>query len=294
MKRKITLALTAILLSLSSMSAQLLWRVSGPNAKPSYIFGTHHVAPKSLIETTPGLVSAIENADKVYGEIDLTPAAQGELQQLVMATAMAPADSTLSRVISPAALARLDSIMGAMTGGQAGAANLEPLKPALVGSQVAMLQQLKAFPDFNPAEQLDTELQKRFLALGKPTGGLETAAQQIDVLFGAPISIQAADLEKDLAEFDASTEAVPEMAKAYLGGDLEALWKIINDPAIGMDANERKKMLDDRNEAWVKVLTAALPTASLLIVVGAGHLPGERGLINLLRERGYKVEPVTE
>ena len=51
-------------------------------------------------------------------------------------------------------------------------------------------------------------------------------------------------------------------------------------------------LLYNRNRNWVKKLETLLPMEKLVIAVGAGHLPGDKGLINLLRKAGYKVEPV--
>ena len=51
-------------------------------------------------------------------------------------------------------------------------------------------------------------------------------------------------------------------------------------------------LLYHRNQNWVKKLKTLLPEKSILVAVGAGHLPGEKGVINLLRKEGYKVTPV--
>ncbi|HEY0355647.1 MAG TPA: TraB/GumN family protein, partial [Flavisolibacter sp.] len=51
-------------------------------------------------------------------------------------------------------------------------------------------------------------------------------------------------------------------------------------------------LLYDRNADWAKKLEELMKNNALVIAVGAGHLPGEKGVINLLRKAGYKVEPV--
>lgn len=56
-------------------------------------------------------------------------------------------------------------------------------------------------------------------------------------------------------------------------------------------AAEADRLINRRNGAWVEFMIGVLPTASIIAVVGAGHLPGEKGVINLLRKAGYKVEP---
>ena len=66
---------------------------------------------------------------------------------------------------------------------------------------------------------------------------------------------------------------------------------MMHDPEIGMDAAEADRLINRRNGAWVEFMIGVLPTASIIAVVGAGHLPGEKGVINLLRKAGYKVEP---
>ena len=68
----------------------------------------------------------------------------------------------------------------------------------------------------------------------------------------------------------------------------------MTDPAMGMSPEEADKLINDRNSAWVDFLIGALPTTSMLIAVGAGHLPGEKGVINLLQKAGFEVSPLTE
>jgi uncharacterized protein YbaP (TraB family) len=61
------------------------------------------------------------------------------------------------------------------------------------------------------------------------------------------------------------------------------------DPSIGEFTD---LLLYDRNANWSKKLQELMPGSSLVIAVGAGHLPGKKGVLNLLREAGYTVEPV--
>ena len=62
--------------------------------------------------------------------------------------------------------------------------------------------------------------------------------------------------------------------------------------ACPMSEEKKEKMLDDRNQAWLKKIPGLLKTNSNLIVVGAGHLPGKEGLLYQLAKMGYLVEPV--
>lgn len=292
MKRIILLL--AIVAAATAANAQLLWKISGNGlTRPSYIFGTHHVAPASVIDSIAGFADALNSVDDVYGEIVMTEMASPATQQLMMGTMMAPADSTLSRLLTPEQLTALQNIIDRYVGaGKLSIANFEPRRPAALSSTLAMLVSAKAFPDFNPAMQLDALIQQRATALGKGVKGLETPKFQIDMLYGSPISRQIKDLLK-LIDTDAKAiETARRLADAYTAGDLAALHAIMTDPETGMDAEETETLINHRNSAWVELLMGILPTTSVLIVVGAGHLPGEAGVISLLRKAGFDVTPV--
>ena len=91
---------------------------------------------------------------------------------------------------------------------------------------------------------------------------------------------------------DLAIEKARELATAYLTGDLDKIEALILDKEIGLDKESADKMLYDRNSAWEKILIGIIPTTSVLVAVGAGHLPGDKGLLNLLRKSGYNVTPV--
>lgn len=82
------------------------------------------------------------------------------------------------------------------------------------------------------------------------------------------------------------------LAKAYLAGDLNQMLELMEDPASGSSDEWSERMINRRNANWARIMAGLLPSASVLIAVGAGHLPGEKGLISLLRKEGYSVEAV--
>lgn len=107
MKRRITALLSLAVLFCISTSAQIFYKVEGNGLKnPSYIFGTHHLAPLSVIDEVPGCRDAYKSASQVVGEIDMT-VNQMELASKIQRYMIAPADSTLSRVISPEDFGRI-------------------------------------------------------------------------------------------------------------------------------------------------------------------------------------------
>ncbi|MCM1029298.1 MAG: TraB/GumN family protein [Pseudoflavonifractor sp.] len=291
MKRIITLIIGALCIG-SAANAQLLWKVEGNGlAKPSYIFGTHHVAPADMTSRVPGLFDAIEEAEGVVGEVDMTNLNPMEMQQMMLPHIMAPADSTLSKVFTPAQLDSIASIFSSYTGAPVDLTMMDGMKPVMISSQLAILQSMKAFPGFDPSEQLDQTLQKMAAAAGKSVEGLETFEYQMGVLYDTPIATQADDLMAIVRDDAKAVREAGELAGAYTSYDLDLVEKILYDnPEMTPDKIE--KLLLERNRAWAAKLPEMMASKSLLVAVGCGHLPGSEGLLNLLRRQGYEVTPV--
>lgn len=293
--KKIVMTLAAVFAIALSANAQLLWKISGNGIeKPSYLVGTHHIAPQGMQDSIPGLLNALQNVDQIWGEIVMsemvTPQGMVELQKFMAA----PADSTLNVLLSPAQLDSVTNLLSKYAGQTIPAAQLVYFRPAVIGAQLAVLQSMNAIPGFNPNAQLDGVIQDLGSKAGKSIHGLETIAQQLNLLYGASLKEQAADLMKTVRNDALASSKAAEMAKAYMSGNLEVLNKLMTDPDFGMTAPEAEKLIYNRNSAWVDFLIGALPTTSMLIAVGAGHLPGEKGVINLLKKAGFDVSPVEE
>ena len=280
-------------------NAQLLWKISGNGLeKPSYVFGTHHVAPASMLDSIPGFNQAITSCDAVYGEVEKEGLVGAETQQKMLAMITAPADSTLSTVLDAKTIAAIDSIFKDFSGGMAGAAQLEAMKPAFVETQLTLIATMKLFPTFNPAEQIDISVQTRAAQLGKPTAGFESADFQLDSLYGAPSSLQARDLTKTVTNFHKTQQSSLTLADSYKHQDLNALYSAMmkeldEEDYSPEEKNARfEKIFTSRNKNWVEKLITLMPQQSILVVVGSGHLPGDDGLLDLLKRKGYTVEPM--
>lgn len=291
--KKILLSIIVSAVSTLACNAQLLWEISGNGLdKPSYLFGTHHIAPVSVLDSVAGFNKALASVDKVYGEMVMSTAQSPQSQQVMLSYAAAPQDSILTTVLSSAQIDSLDKVLKKYMGPMASAAQFAPLKPAMVNTVLALVQSQAAFPNFNPAQQLDGEIQKRGAEAGKEIGAFETIEDQCKAMFGTSIMTQANELMDMVRNDDKASGTAIRLAKAYLSGDLNSMLAIMEDPQLGGDEEWSDRMLNKRNANWVRIMAGLLPTASVLIAVGAGHLPGDKGLINLLRKEGYTVKPV--
>lgn len=288
--KRLVLAILSILLCILMLRADLLWRVEGPGIKsPSYIFGTHHVAPVALLDSIDGFDEALASVDAVYGELDMARMMTPAAQQQMMGAAMAPQDSLLTMVLTPAQVDSLDIILKKYLGPMVSAQAFAAMKPAMVQTVLTMTMNQKFFPGFNAAEQLDAMIQQRARQAGKTVGGLETLDDQCVALFGAPITRQAKDLMEVVADDDKASESAHRLADAYLSGDLDAMFAMINEE---MDDETALRMIYNRNDNWVGIIAGRMTSTPTMYVVGAGHLPGQRGLIEQLRAKGLTVTPV--
>lgn len=290
--KKILFSIAAIAMALSSQ-AQLLWKVTGGDSKgDSYIFGTHHIAPVAILDSIQGFADALNSVSTVYGELEMAEMTSPAVQQVAMRHSMAPADSTLSKLLSAEQLDSVSAVLGKYTGGMLTAAALDPMKPVVVSTQLGVMQSMVAFPEFTGQQQLDQVIQERAQLAGKTVKGLETAEQQFAILMGGSLSRQAEQLMKDIRKEEKTIEDAKTLAAAYMSADLDAMERLFNDPETGMSPETAKALIYDRNDNWIAQLREILPADKVMIVVGAGHLVGEKGILSQLRNAGYEVTSV--
>jgi uncharacterized protein YbaP (TraB family) len=284
------LACATISLSASSQTTadnSLLYRISGKNlTRPSYLFGTIHLLCANDIEISDTLKAAIKKADKVYLELDMDN--MFEMLQAMQKMKMRN-DTTLSDLMSAEDYAKVKAYFTNKKS-LIPFSMLETYKPMLAASII--MQTSVDCDDAISMEQLVMEQAKKN---GKEIKGMETMTYQLSIFDSIPYKVQAkqlVDFITNTKEADKAGKEYEEMASAYRNQELSKLEELINKEEFGVQ-NFADLLLYNRNDNWVKKLEVMLPKESLVIAVGAGHLPGEKGVINLLRKKGYKVEAIT-
>jgi len=278
-----------------SANAQLLWKVSGNGLnQPSYIIGTHHLAPFSIMDSITGLQKALSETQQVYGELKMSemqiPATIEKMQKAMMIAN----DTTLTSLLSPEDFETAnkfckENLMLDL--------NMAPkLKPAFLLNNVVVMAYVKHIGKFNPQEQLDTFFQSQATQNGKKVDGLETAEFQFNLLFnGSSLQRQAQLLMCTLNNIDTEVENLKKLTNAYMKQDLSTMLQISEERKgnqCDSSPSEEDAMIYNRNKSWAEKLPAIMKAAPTFVAVGALHLPGEKGLLNLLKKQGYKVEPV--
>jgi len=143
---------------------------------------------------------------------------------------------------------------------------------------------------------MDFSLSLRAAGAGLKVVGLETLEQQLSFLEDMPMAQQLMLLDQALAEHEKVVEVHQQMVDSYLAGDLLEL-KAQADEQLGqLDPAARQYFMaqgiDMRNQRMLESLLPHLHTSQVFVAVGALHLPGEVGLIQLLRARGYDLTPL--
>ncbi|HJA85325.1 MAG TPA: TraB/GumN family protein [Candidatus Bacteroides avicola] len=292
MKRFITLVLL-IAVTLGAQS-QLLWKISGNGLQqPSYIFGTYHLSPLSIKDSIASLPQAMQDIRQVYGELVMADMMKPEFLAQMQQQTMLPNDTTLKSLFTPE---EFEVVSRAVTEYlQVDIALLDRMKPAALFQQLTVLFYMKHTPGYNPQEQLDASFQQEATEQGKKVGGLETAQSQVDILFNKPLRRQAEDLYCFVSDPDKVERQAKEIIAAYTAQDLDKMLQLMEEKegtSCDPTPEEMAQLLYDRNHAWVKQMPAIMQTAPTLFVVGAGHLPGEQGVLALLKAQDYTVEPM--
>ena len=292
--KRLSLILTLCIVALASQ-AQLLWKVSGNGlARPSYILGTHHMAPASMIDEIPGINIALEGCDIVVGEIEKDSLMSQDAQMRMAQSMIAPPDSTLDKLFTPAEYAIVEQVFNKYFGSMGVKLNqMKTLKPNAISTPLQAMQAIRYFPNFDANNLIDVAVQVRANEMGRPSAGLETLQEQIDLLFNTPLTEQAKGLLEACKQDEEFLEKSVALSEAYASQDLERVFTIMSESVEGEDNEEAMDaLLYDRNRAWVPKLIEMMPERACLVCVGAGHLPGPQGVLQLLRDRGYTVEPM--
>ena len=285
MKKIISLLLLICLVQ--SAHAQLLWKISGNGLeKPSYVFGTYHLAPLGIKDSIAALPQAMNETTQVYGEVVMSEMMSPAFMQSMQQQMMMPKDSTLQSLFTPEQYEEVGKVVKENM--MVDIAMLAQLKPAAITQQLTVILYMRHTPGFNPQEQLDNYFQQQAQQQGKKVGGLETVQSQIDILFNRQtLKRQAGILYCMASDIDRTISQIKRVIAAYEKQDLNVVLQLLAerhgdacDPLPG----EMEALIDNRNKAWAEKMPAIMSEAPTLFVVGAGHLPGDNGLLNLLQQ----------
>jgi len=257
----------------------MLWKISGNGLKhDSYLFGTVHMLCPDDFEIKQKCLDALNASQKVVFEIDLSKS-----ENLQTIQAFAAPDLDFIKKFTESEVKSMDSILVAQ---QLSMKLLDYVSPVTMIS----LFSLKGFncPDPTKLKSYETELATIAKEKAKPIGELET----LDFQFNLMKELVTPKLfMESVFQLDKYPALTAKMVAAYKSENLTELTELIQDPAW-MTAEQREKLLNDRNINWTTIIPNLIRDEACFIAVGAGHLSGDKGVIALLKEKGYRVTAI--
>lgn len=283
MKKVICFVVTFLFVQLGMAQEEktLLWRVSGNGlASPSYIFGTIHLICPADYVWTDKMQKALESCNKVCFEMDMDdPATMSAATEGFMADK----GKKMKDYFKPADYTALKKFMHDSMG--VDIVLFQGMKPIALESIISM----KSVP-CNDAISYEEKIMGKAKEEHKEVLGLEAASEQISALDSTPPDSVAAEIMELVSNFTKSRLEFSEMVNAYKVQDLKLLYKKIA-AAEGM-GNNIGVLLNDRNKRWIPRMKQKMAGNAVFFAVGAGHLAGDKGVLSLLKQAGFTVEPV--
>ncbi len=278
------LSAMAMILTLTfNVSAQeaksLLWEISGNGLeKSSYLYGTIHIICPDDFVISDNLKAAFEAAEQVALELDMDD--PQEMQSIQMAM-MAPGGVDYKGQMSAENYEKLDALVKSKMG--VGMDMMKGMKPFGLLS----VMYLTILDCAQPASYEGSFIQMA-ASQSKELWGLETGASQMAIFDNIPQKEQIQWIVDMMDEKEDSKGEFAKMVTRYKDQDLEGLYALMAESPEY--AKYEDELLDNRNEAWIPKIGKLAKDKSTFIAVGAMHLPGDMGVINLLRKAGYTLK----
>lgn len=260
----------------------LLWEITGKDLKePSYVFGTFHMMCKNDIRFSDNLLAALKNSEEVYFEMDLDDMANtlGAMMFMNMKDG-----KTLKDLYTEQEYNKLQSFFKDSLRTNLGL--FSKMKPFFL--EAFIYPKLLSCKDMSGSEQ---ELLKIAGRERKEIRGFETIAFQASVFDSIPYEAQAKSLLNSVDSINNNKVLFEKMVQVYLSQEIEKIEAMFKDEEFGVK-DGLELLLDKRNINWVTQLKTILPKTNIFMAVGAAHLVGEKGLIELLRKDGYTLRPL--
>ena len=260
----------------------LFWAIESENGHAGYLLGTIHSEDPRVLEFTEEFLSALTSSSSFA--MELVPS-QTTLARLAE-TMLLPAATDLAAVIGDERFAAVVAALAVYHIPQSQVARMKPWAAMMTLS----------IPPPETGFFMDFALSLRASGSGLKVIALETLDEQLAFLENMPLEHQLVMLDQAVAEIGQVQAVHQQLVTTYLGGDLGALQAETEAQldALGEAAREFfiTEGINARNRRMLASLLEAMTSGTVFAAVGALHLPGEQGLISLLRGKGYRLRPL--
>ncbi len=282
MKKIISLFVFSFILYQSAFAQSLCWQIRGKGIKsPSYIYGTMHLADQRVIDKANNATKLLAKS-KVYAmELDPDNVDMSKVFKLLTAST----GHSIKAQLTDQEWQLLDAIFKAKT--NTSVSSFDSVQPFIIATLISTTINTNN-------DEKATILDLHFYNLAQikkiPTIGIETVDEQLDVFAKLSYAEQITMLRKAILEENTNQNEFDYIMKYYLAGDIDSLLDLSNDPSIPKEFADA--LLKSRNEKMAMRIASFIKSKSHFIGIGALHLPGEQGVLNLLRKKGFKITAV--
>lgn len=274
----------------------LLWRLEKDGAAPSYLFGTMHMTDPRVTDLTPAARRAFEGAGTVVIETTDVLDQAKMMQELLKhpELTMFTDDTTLISLVPEEERAAFEA---ALEKRGIPPATVAKMKPWMLSAMLA-LPACEFARKAAGAPVLDVKLAEDAEAAGKALAGLETVVDQLGAMASLPMEFHVKGLIETLKLGDQIDDMIETMIVLYEAEETGMFWPLFRavlppgeEDELGYAAFE-ETMITARNHTMATRAAPILDKGGAFIAVGALHLPGEQGLVELFAKAGYRVTAV--
>ena len=273
-----------LLLSSTALAKPPVWIVRDGDSE-MILFGSVHVLPPGLDWRPETLSKALPAADDIWFELPMDPGASTQVGQMAVRMGQLAPGKSLEALLNADDKARLLRVCKRLN---IAPAQLYPFKPwfAEVMLAAADFQAAGAAASSGVEESVSAAV-----APQTERHALETAQGQLEMFDQAPMTDQLASLKDTLRQMEKDPKAYDRLVAAWTKGDVKRLDREALSPLRKAAPGVYRRMVSDRNQAWVGPLNERLKGHGLtIVVVGVGHLIGPDGVPARLRALGYLVQ----
>jgi uncharacterized protein YbaP (TraB family) len=275
---------TCVIAPHAAAAKSFMWKASkGQGAV--YLVGSVHALSQDFYPLAPALEDGFKDSDLLVEEVDLAQMMDPSAQMQIMTRGLLKPDQSLDKILSPSTMALVNK-----AGSDLGPAMevLKKFKPWMLAIALQGLELQKA--GFDPQLGLDKHFYDEAQAGGKSVQGLETVDYQLSRFDEMTNEQQDHMLAETIKELETEIASVTTLAGAWRTGDAPQVERIVLKD-LKSDAQMYQRLLVDRNRNWMPQIEALFARPGrTFVVVGAAHLVGPDGLLQMLRTKGYTIE----
>jgi uncharacterized protein YbaP (TraB family) len=285
MKKLIALIMSGFSFATPCFSQTSVWEIS-KNGKTLYLGGSVHLLRNEDFPLPEAFDATFEKAQLIVFEADIEQISAAEITQAIVAKSMLPGDQTLRSILDKDTYEQLKAACEKFS---LPMEQLQKLKPIMLLNTLLMLQLQQI--GFTP-QGVDTYYLSKAKDAKKETGFLETVEQQITMLTELGTGYENEYVQYSLDDFDKMEKDIPILISSWRKGVFDEL---LPDILQGKEKfpTAYKSLFTDRNNNWIPKIENYLRGDKVaFIIVGLAHLHGSDGLLELLKNKGYKVKQV--